>query len=405
MNKHQYVFAVLFMVILLGFAAFNIWDSGDSLIKDIKDLEQPQSIQEVKAYTSSIDSTLTSNLPFGHMWNETYAKIHNVLGKNEENSFKYVRDKNGFMHSSNFWGTTSVSGKEIAQRLKRLQEKVEDEDTKLVVMLYAEEYNEAWTDAYYGIPYADYGDFNDDLTRYLRYYGVEYIDFQQIYKEKGYKAEDIFYKTDHHWTTQRAFEGFQILTKHLNKEHGAGLSTYYLDKDNYNYEFYKQSFLGSQGRDAGVSFSGMDDYTLIVPKFHTDYEYYRYDGDEEEIFKGSIEDTLITRRYFEYDDIYDRNLWNSYTDGLHMSEKITNKLNEDGLDVLFLRDSFASPVATFFSSYCHEIDMVWTVKAETEFVEKKIEEKNYDYVFVAMVVDSYVNGGTNFYLEEEGKDE
>lgn len=405
MNKHQYVFAVLFMVILLGFAAFNIWDSGDSLIKDIKDLEQPQSIQEVKAYTSSIDSTLTSNLPFGHMWNETYAKIHNVLGKNEENSFKYVRDKNGFMYATNFWGTINVKGKEVAMRLKRLQQTVEDEDTKLVVMLCPEEYNEAWTEGYYGVPYADYSDFHDDLERYLRYYNIDYINFEDIYIENEYKAKDIFYKTDHHWTTQRAFEGFQILTKHLNKEYGAGLSTYYLDKDNYNYEFYEDSFLGSQGREAGVSYVGMDDYTLITPKFETNYEYYCNNGKTETTTEGDIEDTLITRNYFEYEDNYDRNLWNSYTHGVHMNEKITNKLNENGLDVLFLRDSFASPVATFFSSYCHEIDLVWTVKAETEFVERKIEEKNYDYVFVMMVVGGYANGGTNFYLEEEGKDE
>lgn len=402
MEKRQKIFAVLFIVTLLGFSVYNIVSSHEAIVTDLKEEETPSSIRDVQAYLSTVDSTLTSNLALGYMWNDVYANVYNALSKNEENSFKYVRDKEGWLYAGNFWNTSEVEPKEYALRVKRIQEQVADKDTKVVVLLYPTQYNEEWSDGYSGIPYQDYNEFADELVRYFRYYNIDCIDFKQHYLAEKRQVQDIYYKTDHHWTVQSAFEGFQILTEHLNEEYGENLDSYYTNLDNYIIETHKEVFVGSQGRDAGLNYVGLDDYTFIIPKFETYYDYtYQSTSGLEVHQEGSIDRTLITKGYLERDDYYMRDMYNSYLNGVCKYDHIENLLNEEGLNVLFLRDSYSSPLATFFSSYCSSVDMMWTARTESEVIEGVVASGEYDYIFIGLATDSWVDGGAEFFMEKE----
>ena len=406
MEKRQKIFAVLFIVTLLGFSVYNIYSSHEGIETELKEVGTPGSIWDAKAYLATVDSALTGNLAFGYMWNDVYANVYNVFSKNEENSFKYVRDKDGYLYAGNFWNTSLVEPKEYALRIKRMQNLVEDRGTRIVVLLYPTQYNEEWSEGYYGIPYNDYNEFADELVRYFRYYNIDYIDYKQFFLAENKQVQDIFFKTAHHWTVQSAFEGFQILTEHLNDKYSENLDLYYTDMNNYVTETHKEVFIGSQGRDAGINYVGLDDYTFIIPKFETSYEYTYYSTSGSEVQQtGDIEKTLITKRYMEHDDYYARDMWNSYLNGICKYDHIKNLRNQDGLNVLFLRDSYSSPVATFFSSYCSNVDMMWTARTEREVIEGAVASNEYDYIFVAMAADSWVDGGAEFFLGKEEADE
>ena len=168
MKIHQKVFAVVFMTALLVFSVGNIVVNFKHIKGAILDLERPNKISDTKKYTASIDSLFTENLPFDHGWNEAYAMVYNFLGKNEENSFAYVRDKNGMLYAANFWNTPLATSKDYINRILTMKSKVEDKNTKVVVLLYPTQYNEAWSDGYYGIPYADYNFLSDQLVAYFR---------------------------------------------------------------------------------------------------------------------------------------------------------------------------------------------------------------------------------------------
>ena len=397
---YKKIFTILFMVALLGFSAINMYYAKGGLKYELEEMELPKTLKDVKTFTLSIDNILATNLIFDNAWNEAYAKVYNLFGKDEENSFKYVRDKDGVLYQGNFWNTSETTAKEFALRIKKLQSVVADKGTKVVVLLYPTQYNEAWTDGYYGIPYNDYNEVADELVSYFRYYGIDHIDYKKIFLEKNMTAKEIFYKTDHHWRLEVAFHGFGEMVKHLNEQYDAKLDLYYTDINNYHVETYDNLFIGSQGRDAGVSYVGLDAYTFIIPKFDTAYRYsYKYKDSIVE-HSGRMEETLISKEYMEK-DYYEREMWNSYLGGVHVSDHIENKMNEDGLKVLFLRDSYSSPVATFFSSYCSEVDLMWTSENTAEEIEAKVEENQYDYIFVGLAVDSYVYGDLNFYIDEE----
>lgn len=399
MKIYQKVFAVLFMTALLVFSVGNIVVNFSHIKAAIIDLEKPEKISDAKKYTASIDSLFTENMPFDHAWNEAYAMVYNFLGKNEENSFKYVRDKDGMLYYGDFWSAPLASSRDYINRILTLKSKVAKKDTKVVVLLYPTAYNENWSDGYYGIPYRDYNQLADELVAYFRYYGIDYIDYKEMFIEQGKTAEEIFFKTDHHWRIESSFDAFVELTNHLNDNYGEKLDPFYTDKSNYEFVTYENAYIGSQGRDAGVSYVGADDFTFIFPKFESSYYCYGlYINLTEKEKTGSMEEVLISNKYLELEDYYERELYNTYLEGIRKYDYIVNNNNPDGLNVLFLRDSYTSPLATFFSSYCSSMELYWTVQNDAETMEKAVEEGEYDYIFIGLSVDSIAIDGFDIYM-------
>ena len=402
MKLYQKIFAVIFMVALMGFAILNASVNFHSMKIEFSEIEKPQELDEVKAFTAEVDNLTSNNLLFDHAWNEAYAMVYNTLGKNEENSFKYVRDKNGMLYGGNFWNTTEVPSSKYVKRINVIRKKVEDKGTKVVVLLYPSQYNEQWTDGYKGIPYSDYNKLYDELAAYFRYYSIDFIDYRAYFMENEWEAEEIFYKTDHHWTTMASFVGYQKMVEYLNEEFDANLDTYYTDINNYEMTIYEDSFIGSQGRDAGLSYVGLDDFTLLTPKFQNEYIFGIINKDNEWKEKQGVAlKTLFDFSYLEESDYYEKDLYSVYMGGIHIRERITNLDNEEGLNVLFIRDSYASPVGVFFAPHCNQMDFLWSANNDAEVIENTIETGHYDYIFISLSVDSFANGGFEIYVDEE----
>ncbi len=76
---------------------------------------------------------------------------------------------------------------------------------------------------------------------------------------------------------------------------------YYRDKENYNSIVYPKSFLGSMGRKTGILYGGIDDFTLIYPKFKTNYTYYTDSKSQKFELKGRFEESLILSYPFNAD--------------------------------------------------------------------------------------------------------
>ena len=355
---------------------------------------------------SAVVLSRDANLAINNSWNEAYVKIYNALGKNEMDGFTYVRDKNGKLYQGDFYSTSKLPPKEYVLRIKRLQMAAAEKGSKVVVLLYPTQYNEKWSNGYYGMPYSDNNAIIEEFASYLRYFDIDHIDYTQTFLDRDMKVTDVFYKTDHNWRVEVAFDGFGQMVNYLNEKFDAKLDTYYTDINNYNVETYENSFVGSQGREAGVYYVGLDDFTFITPKFETDYLYRfeRENGEEQEL-TGPMEGTLITKSYLDEEDYYKKDMYSSYLGGICLTDYIENKMNKDGLKVLFLRDSYSSPLATFFSSYCSNVDMMWAAKTEAETIENAVEENNYDYIFVGLAVDSYILEDVKYYQSEEGANE
>ncbi len=405
---YKQIFAIIFMVMLLGFSVVNIKNEHGNIEHDIKKIGKPTNATKVGQITKQLDTILTDNIAGRYKWYELYGSVFDALGKKEENNFTYVKDKNGFLYSGNFWNTSNIDSRELTLRVRRLSDKVSDAGTKVVCIMYPTKYNEAWSDGYYGIPYNNLNEYADSVLLHMRRFNVDYIDFRQVFIEEKMTAEDIFYKTDHHWNIPTAFFSTGVILEHLKDEYNDDwdMMDYYKDINNYNVETYEDIYLGSQGREAGVEYAGMDDYTYIYPKFETKYTYtggYREGGTFTK--QGDTLKTLISKKYIDYENVYEREMNNSYMQGICLYDSIVNELNPNGHKVLFIRDSYSSPVATFMAPMCSEIDLLWSIHVTEEDVEEAISKKDYDYIFVAMAIDNFVDEGFPFCKVKEEKEE
>ena len=166
---------------------------------------------------------------------------------------------------------------------------------------------------------------------------------------------------------------------------------YYRNIDNYDVTWHKKMFLGSAGRNAGMSFGNLEleDFQTIIPKFSGKI---KYSGKE-----GNYTDTVIIKDKLNYDDVYTSDPYGFYMNGIERKETIINENNPDGMKVLFIRDSFASPMIIDMIPYCSEIHSYWGKFATDETVKNEIDNGNYDLVIVGYYTEDLIPNFFHFY--------
>lgn len=418
-ERYQKIFAIIFLILLFGFSGYNIYSSWEDIVEDVKEQINIESIvssiteeydfSSLEEAVQNLNTIINTNLVGGHIWNEIYGATYAALGKNEENNFAYIKDKDGIEYYANFWNTPDITMKELAKRMKRMKDDLEPKGTKVILLLYPTRYDTAWADGYYGLPYQDYNKAADEFLRYLRRYDVDYIDYREVFKDSGLRGEEIFYKTDHHWNTTAAYYATTKLVDHIRDSFGEDLDPQgkYCDINSYFLDEYEAAFMGSMGRETGEVYGGRDDFSCLSPKFETSVVYSYYTSNKEtKVHEGNFTQTIIQKNRLRKDDIYEKDLNNVYMSGVQLADKIENQLAENDTSVFMIRNSYSSPVAVFLSPMVKSVDCVWGLNLSEESIMKQLNENDYDYVIVAVNVDNFDNEGNfSFYTEETEKDD
>ena len=159
-----------------------------------------------------------------------------------------------------------------------------------------DKYIKGYTEFPKGIPYNFANETADNLIKGIKDIGIDTIDFREDLLDNGIAKEDLFFKTDHHWTIETAFWAYTKLVDELNYKYNLNLDKYrfYRNKDNYNFIEYKNSYIGSMARKASIYYGGVDDFTLIYPKFTTNFEFMSQTKDRVVNLQGRFEDSLIS---------------------------------------------------------------------------------------------------------------
>lgn len=209
-----------------------------------------------------------------------------------------------------------------------------------------------------------------------------------MFKEQGLKGDDIFFKTDHHWTPKAGFFVHSGICKELKERYGFEYNSQYTDLNNYNIKTYENWFLGSYGKKCGTYFTGsrVDDFDLITPKFETDFT--EEIPVKNSIRNGSFEDTLLYKEYLAK-DYYIFNNYITYSGGDFRLQKIINNKIENGKKILVIRSSFGCVVTPFLALHAKELHVIDTrdgdyPAGEKVNVEEYIKEIKPDYVIYLM---------------------
>lgn len=214
--------------------------------------------------------------------------------------------------------------------------------------------------------------------------GIPTLNSSAMFNEHGLKSDDIFFKTDHHWTPMAGFLVHGGICKELQERYGFEYNSEYTDLNNYNIKTYENWFLGSYGKKCGTYFTGLrvDDFHLITPKFETDFT--------EEIpvrntvRSGSFENSMLYKENLEK-DYYRFNTYATYSGGDFRLQKITNNNIENGKKMLIIRKSFGCVVTPFLALHAKELHAIDIrdgsyPAGEKVNIESYIKEIQPDYV-------------------------
>ncbi len=239
----------------------------------------------------------------------------------------------------------------------------------------------------------------------LRKRNVNTLSLAEKMIEQGKEMEDCYFITDHHWTPETGFWATGEICQKLNTDYGFNYDSKVTDINNYNVKVYKNWFLGSQGKKTGRFFTplGVDDISLITPKFATDLSV--KDSTER---TGEFEDTVIIKEKIETKSLHQLNPYAAYSGGDFAIQTIENNNNPTGEKILIIRDSYACSVTPFLSlttKSMHILDLRTGLhgSACVNSVSQYITQYQPDYVLVLYSGLSSINAGTGMSLHFDFK--
>ncbi|MDO4541979.1 MAG: DHHW family protein [Bacillota bacterium] len=166
---------------------------------------------------------------------------------------------------------------------------------------------------------------------------VNYVDVYSLFQNNSQKA-DIYFKTDHHWTSYGAYLGYSEYAKAHGWEP--------LPESTFVKKSYK-GFYGTNYAKSGLWLTPSDTLTLWEPPDPVEVEIKNDDK-----ARTQQHNSPFFPEVFSGPDPY-----NIYFDGNHSLVRIINENARSG-KLLIIKDSYANALAPFLSQHYREVDMI-----------------------------------------------
>ncbi len=182
--------------------------------------------------------------------------------------------------------------------------------------------------------------------------GVRFIDTREALKAAA-EEEQVYYRTDHHWTTQGAYAAYQQLATELSLP---GLNM------NYNQLLMTDSFSGTLSASSGFRTSEKDSIYVYLPEPAVDYTVLY------------VEEGQKTASFYTSENLEKKDQYTIFFNGNHPQVKIETA-NDSKQVLLVIKDSYANCFVPFLAG---------------------------DYKNIIMVDPRYFTGDLNALMETEG---
>lgn len=170
----------------------------------------------------------------------------------------------------------------------------------------------------------------DSLDRRIGYVDV----YGTLYSHRN---EEIYYKTDHHWTTKGAYYAYRKLGEVM------GFTPY--DRSRFRVEKVTGSFYGSLSSKSGFRHLRPDGIELYLPRVPERYRVHYCDGD------------LVAATLYFRENLGKKDKYAVFLNGNHPLIKITTAAENDKR-LLLVKDSYANCLIPFLTGHFREIYVV-----------------------------------------------
>lgn len=207
--------------------------------------------------------------------------------------------------------------------------------------------------------------YNDDtyfeqISSTLGTNGISFVDLRKIFKDAYAEGNQLYYKTDHHWTTLGAYTAYEKLCEQLNITPAP--------KEKFDIKTYG-GFYGTTYSTSGFWFTQPDSIQIWDNPENTDKN-----------IKVKISEGTDTEEYgsmYFYNHLEEDDKYPVFIDGNHALTEITNS-NAKGGTILLVKDSFSHSLAPFLAENYSKIilvDMRYYKMSVSQIVEQEKPEQ------------------------------
>ncbi|MEL7657238.1 MAG: hypothetical protein AAGU75_15180, partial [Bacillota bacterium] len=291
-HKAEKITAIAFLLIVFGMLIgllFSEHNVKEDFLADYRTTILPGTpiIERVMGAIDSLEKTIDNDTYKREDYIDFYGWIQKFMGKRIVVDIGY-----GQLYKTKYDQITyAVPRQDVSEELENIYQLKDELDKADIPLLYIQ--------APFKLPeeeqqlpenVKDYA--NDNADRFIK--GLEskdinYFDLRENYWSQGMTQNQLFFNTDHHWSIDGAFSGYQSIAEVLNRDYGFHINEKFTDINQFNRKVYKDYYLGSMGRRVGEPYGGLDDFTLITPNFDTDYTVYERDYGGEKVYEGTFQ--------------------------------------------------------------------------------------------------------------------
>ena len=205
------------------------------------------------------------------------------------------------------------------------------------------------------VPFGSFDFSNQNADKFLAMLdslGIDYIDTRKPLLDIGLPTEELYFRTDTHWTIPSAFAAYQAIAEKLNQAYGFSIDSRFTDEGNYTTTRFEDRFLGSYGIQTTPYYTGVENFDMITPDFETSLtEKTQRNDNNWEVREGSFEDAVLVMSQLEPDEgkTYSSHCYQTYN--YNWGEVLYENHDPDACDkrLLIIKNSSGNPITDFLA--------------------------------------------------------
>lgn len=264
-------------------------------------------------------------------WVTFKANVDLILGKRESNGV-YLGRKSYLMEA--FKAPKQEDMDTTLQSMKKYRERYPDIEQVALIAPTSVSINAAYLPK--SAPVDDQNAYIDQLQQSLTDSNIRFVDIRKSFKE--HQKEDLYYHTDHHWTTLGAYYAFIALGKELGVDTG---------KYSYKSSVATEDFQGTLSAKTGFLSNKKEEILVYLPK---DDAYPRS-------VINYVDEQKKSASFYATKNLLGRDKYSLFFDSNHAQVKISTTVDNTETLLIF-KDSYANCLVPFLAPYYHKIIMI-----------------------------------------------
>ena len=282
-------------------------------------------------YEKQFETYENDQFPLRDMWITLKATTDRLMGKVEENGV-YL-GKNGYLMEA-FNAPSQTQYDATVNAMTSFAQ--EHSDLKQYALIAPNSVNILKSNLPAFVPADDQNPWIDKLKDSLTSAGVTFIDIRDTFTD--HKAEDLYYHTDHHWTTLGAYYAY------LQAAAAMGIDT---SSDSYDKAPVSQTFKGTLSAKSGFRSGETDEIDVFLPN-----------GDNAlSSVVNYVDEQKKSASFYDTSKLNTRDKYALFFGGNHAQIKISTP-TESNNTLLVLKDSYANSFIPFLAQHYRKIIMI-----------------------------------------------